>query len=564
LSKEGKAPATARVVFLGGLGEIGRNCAAIEVDDQILIIDCGLMFPNHDTPGVDLILPDFTYLVENKDKVVGVVVTHGHEDHIGALPYLLREMSLDIYGSALALGLASNRIDEAQLRPKANLRTVSDLEKVKIGKFEVEFVPITHSVPDSFALVIRSSAGVIVHSGDFKIDLTPVDGRISDLARLGEISRAEGIDLLLADSTNAEEEGHSISESTIGPVLAQLLAVNTDKRIIVTCFASHVHRIQQIANAAIGSKRIIFPLGRSMGKNIALARSLGNLHLPDQYLDDIENVNRYEPEQVLVLSTGSQGEPLSALSLMSANENRFLKVDDGDVVIISADVIPGNESAVGKVIDGLHRRGAGVIHAGIAQVHTSGHAKRDELRLFHSILRPKNFVPVHGEYRHMTSHMRLAIDMGQDKGHTLVASDGDVVELSGGNIQIVDKVPADMLYVDGVIDGLPKATLRDRKTLSTEGFVVVVAAVDVRNKTLVGEVEIATRGWVHLSDDAPDHIEALLADIKNAVRATIVTSIGEIGDDVDSLARHVRTTAAKMIEKRSKMRPMVIPVITAL
>lgn len=553
-----------RVVFLGGLGEIGRNCAALEIDDEILIIDCGLMFPTLDTPGVDLILPDFSYLLENRDKIVGVAITHGHEDHIGALQYLLREMSLEIYGSAISLGLAKSRIDEAKLGSRASMHVVNDGECVSIGKFEVEFIPVTHSVPDAFGLAIRTRIGTIVHSGDFKIDLTPVDGRLTDLGRLGEIGRREGVRLLLADSTNAEEAGHSDSESDVGPVLERLLATMPTKRAIVTCFASHIHRIQQIADAAVDAGRTIFPLGRSMGKNIAMARQLGLLEIPESSLADIEKVHSYPDSKICVISTGSQGEPLSALSLMASNENRFLKLTDTDLVIISADIIPGNESAVGKVINGLHRKGATVIHAGIEKVHTSGHAKRDELRLLHSICQPQAFIPVHGEYRHLASHARLAVEMGTDLENVLLCLDGDIVEVTQKSIKRSGRISANYLYVDGIVDGLSNGVLRDRKTLAAEGVVVVVIAVEVATGSIITGPDIITRGWAHSENDKREVIEELLGDLKQAIRATVQSAMGQSASDYDTISRHVRSTTAKMIEKRTKMRPMVIPVITEI
>ena len=553
-----------KVVFLGGLGEIGRNCAALELDNEILIIDCGLMFPTLDTPGVDLILPDFSYLLENREKIVGVAITHGHEDHIGALQFLLREVSLDIYGSAIALSLARSRIDEAQLGSRASMHIVADGEIAQIGNFTVEFIPVTHSVPDSFGLAIRSRVGTIIHSGDFKIDLTPVDGRLTDLGRLGEISRQEGIRLLLADSTNAEEVGHSDSESDVGPVIERLFATMAEKRAIVTCFASHIHRIQQIADAAIDVGRTIFPLGRSMGKNIAMARELGLLEIPEASLADIEKVRNYPDSKVCVISTGSQGEPLSALSLMASNENKFLKLSNTDLVIISADIIPGNESAVGKVINGLHRKGATVIHAGIEKVHTSGHAKRDELRLLHSICQPKAFIPVHGEYRHLASHAKLGIDMGTKAQDVLICLDGDVVEVSDDSVKIVDRVSANYVYVDGVVDGLSKGVLRDRKTLAADGVVVVVITVEVSTGTLINGPDIVTRGWINSENETRETFDDLIAELKSAIRITIQSALGRSASDYDTVSRQVRSTTARLIEKRTKMRPMVIPVLTEI
>ena len=563
-SNENKSSENLKVVFLGGLGEIGRNCAALELDGEILVVDCGLMFPTLETPGIDLILPDFEYLQENAEKVLGVAVTHGHEDHIGALPYLLREMPLKIWGSQLALSLARSRIEEAGLLGRAELVPVEDGDVVKMGGFSVEFIPVTHSVPDAHALAIQSRVGTVVHTGDFKLDLSPVDGRLPDLGRLAQIARTEGIRLLMADSTNAEEEGHSQSESGVGEVLDQIMPRYRGKRVVVTCFASHIHRIQQIADAAIDCGRKIFPLGRSMGRNIALARSLGLLEIAEHHLADIETVSQYPDDKVCVISTGSQGEPLSALSLMAANENRFLKLSKRDVVIISADIIPGNESAVGKVINGLHRRGAEVIHAGIAKVHTSGHAKRDELRLMHSVCQPESFIPVHGELRHLSSHAALAVEMGMDEDQVIVALDGDVIEVGDGILAKRGRVSANYLYVDGAVDGISKGVLRDRRTLASDGVVIVVVALEAGSGAVITGPEIITRGWAHHADDEHDVVEELLGDLGDAVLRAIGVAAAEGASDSETVARHIRKATAKLIEKRTKMRPMVVPVVTEI
>src|SRR3954453_13652504 len=368
------------VTFLGGLGEIGRNCACIEVDGRIMLLDCGLMFPDVEMPGVDLVLPDFTYLRENADRIEGCVLTHGHEDHVGALSFLLRELSFPVYGSALTLGLARNRIEEAGVLDRTELIPVVDGERRRIGPFDVEFIPVTHSVPHGFAPAFHTPQGVILHSGDFKLDLTPVDGRRTDMARIGAIADSVGIRLLMSDSTNAEERGSTSSESEVGEVLLRLFQANEGRRIITACFASHIHRIQQICNAALATGRSIATLGRSMGKNLALARSMGLLSVPDSQLVEIEKIDSYDPGEVCVISTGSQGEPLSALSLMAAGDNKWLKVGPDDTVILSSHAIPGNEAAVGKVIDGLMRIGCEVIHSGTADVHVSGHAMQSELK----------------------------------------------------------------------------------------------------------------------------------------------------------------------------------------
>src|SRR3954447_18862366 len=393
-------PDPVRVVFLGGLGEIGRNCAVLEQGDRLLLLDCGLMFPEVDMPGVDLVLPDFTFLRENTDRIEACLLTHGHEDHVGALSFLLREASFPVYGSRLTLGLARNRIEEAGLLDRTEVIPLVDGERRRVGPFDFEVVPVTHSVPHGFATAFYTPQGVVVHSGDFKLDLTPVDGRVTDLGRIGAIADEHGIRLLLADSTNAEEPGHTKSERSVGRVLRDLFAAHTGKRIVTACFASHLHRIQQIADAAVASGRTIATLGRSMGKNVALAREMGLLYIPEDRLVDIEKIGDFDPADVCVISTGSQGEPLSALSLMAAGENKWLKVGEGDTVILSSHAIPGNEAAVGKVIDGLMRLGCEVIHSGLADVHVSGHAMQGELKTLLSTAHPEYFIPVHGEFRH--------------------------------------------------------------------------------------------------------------------------------------------------------------------
>src|SRR5688500_8550814 len=429
------APVT--ITFLGGLGEIGRNCMVLESEGQILLLDCGLMFPEAEHLGVDLILPDFTWLRENAGRVIGCILTHGHEDHAGGLSYLLRDLSFPIFGSALTLGLARNRIEESGLLKRTELITVHDGERRMIGPFDVEFIPVTHSVPHGFATAFHTPQGVILHSGDFKIDLTPVDGRLTDLARIGAIAKEHGLRLLLSDSTNALEAGHTPSESSVGEVLRDLFSQHADKRVIVTCFASHSQRVQQIAEAAFAHGRTIATLGRSMGKNVALAREMGLLHIPDAAIVDIEKVGDLAPERTCVISTGSQGEPMSALALMAAGENKWLQVGPGDAVILSSHAIPGNESAVSKVIDGLHRRGAEVV----SNVHVTGHAMQGELMTLLSITRPEYFVPVHGEYRHLSQHARLAVRMGVQQDKVLLAEDGDVVELTDAGVDFAGEVP---------------------------------------------------------------------------------------------------------------------------
>jgi ribonuclease J len=545
-----------RITFLGGLGEIGRNCAAFERDGRIVLLDCGLMFPDQEMRGIDLVLPDFTWLRENADRVEACILTHGHEDHAGGLAFLLRELSFPIYGSRLTLGLARNRIDEAGLLHRTELIAVEDGERRQVGPFDVEFIPVTHSVPHGFATAFHTPQGVILHSGDWKLDLTPVDGRLTDLARIGAIAKESGIRLLLSDSTNAEEPGHTASESSVGEVLRDLFNEHQDKRIIVTCFASHIHRVQQIADAAVGSGRTIATLGRSMGKNVALARELGLLRIPDSALVDIEKIGSLQPEKVCVISTGSQGEPMSALALMAAGENKWLKVGAGDLVVLSSHAIPGNESAVSKVIDGLHRLGVEVIHSGLAQVHVSGHAMQGELATLLSLARPEYFIPVHGEFRHMTHHARLAMRMGVATDNVLLCEDGDVISLTDKGVQFAGEVPAGYLYVDGIVGDVGHGVLRDRRVLSEEGVVVVVVTVDAKSGEVLTGPEIITRGWVF----APE-AEDLLEEARQAVLDSIREASDKGATDFETLRRHVRSALGKFVNERTRRRPMIVPVV---
>ncbi|MGI8791664.1 MAG: ribonuclease J, partial [Acidimicrobiales bacterium] len=546
-----------RIMFLGGLGEIGRNCALIEAEDRLLMIDCGLMFPDADMPGVDLVLPDFTDVYENADRLEACVLTHGHEDHVGALSFLLRQLEhLTIYGSELTLGLAKSRIDEAGLLSRVDLNPVADKERRTIGPFDVEFLPVTHSVPHGFALAVHTPQGIVLHSGDWKLDLTPVDGRITDLAGIGRLSSGDGIRLLLGDSTNAEEEGYTKSERDVGRVLQGLFEDHRGKRIITACFASHIHRVQHIANAAIANGRTIATLGRSMGKNVALARSMGLLDIPDDRLVDIEKVKDLDPADVCVISTGSQGEPMSALSLMAAGENKWLKVGEGDVVILSSHAIPGNETAVSKVIDGLYRLGAEVIHSGLAAVHSSGHAQRSELRTLFSVAQPEYFIPVHGEFRHLTHHSRLAMEMGVPAGNILLAEDGDVIELSDKGIRFDGEIPAGYLYVDGIVGDVGQGVLRDRRVLAEEGVVVCIVTVDVQSRTIVTGPEIITRGWVY----APE-AEDLLDEAKERVRESLKQAFDQSALDYETLRRHVRKAVGSFVSERTRRRPMIVPVV---
>jgi ribonuclease J len=552
------AQASVRIVFLGGLGEIGRNCFCLEVDGRILVVDCGLMFPDAAMPGVDLVLPDFTYLHDNRERVEGVFLTHAHEDHAGGLAFLLRDIATPIYGSALSLALARNRIEEAGLTDRTDFITVHDGERRNIGPFDCQFVPVTHSVPHGFATAFFTPAGTILHTGDFKLDLTPVDGRRTDLALLGEIARREGgVRLLLSDSTNAERPGFTPSESTVGATLRSLFREYPKRRFIVTSFASHLHRVQQVVDAAVLNGRKLAFVGRSMDHNVTIARELGFLSVPASSIIDIEETSKYPPSEVCVVCTGSQGEPMSALALMAAHEHRHVKLSSDDVVVISAHAIPGNEANVSRVIDSLHRAGAEVVHIGNAPVHVSGHASQEELKFVLNLLSPDWFIPVHGEYRHLVHHAQLAAAVGVPEDQVLICEDGDAVELGPLGLELERRaVPAGYLYVDGIVGDVGHGVLRDRRVLAEEGVVVVIVTVDATNGEIVNGPEIVTRGWVY----APE-ADDLLEEAKQVVRDSLAQAAREGATDFETVQRHTRRSVARFIDERTRRRPIVVPVV---
>lgn len=554
------ASAEVRVVFLGGLGEIGRNCCCIEQDGRIVIIDVGLMFPDADMLGIDLVLPDFSYLRENADRVDGLLLTHGHEDHVGGLSFLLREVDipkLHVYGSALTLAFSRGRVEEAGLLDRVEFHPVTDGQQLPVGPFLAEFIPVAHSTPHSNAIALHTGQGVIYHSGDFKLDLTPIDGRTTDLARVGELSKAPGgIRLLLADSTNAESEGFTDSERTIGKTLLELFRGAEGNRLVVACFASHIHRIQQIIDAAVACGRDVTTLGRSMRRNINISREMGLINVPESSLFEIEDLAKRDPGKVCVISTGSQGEPMSALALMAANENRWIRITEDDTVILSSHAIPGNETNVGRIIDGLTRLGANVVHSGLAKVHVSGHAKRGELKTLHSIARPTYFIPIHGEFRHMTHHARLAMEMGMRPNDILICEDGDSVVLTDAGIDFGEEVPAGYLYVDGIVGDVGRGVLRDRRKLSEEGVVVVIATVASQTLELVNGPEIVTRGWVY----APE-AETLLGEATETVRKALLEALSNDVNDSEQLRQVMRRATGKFVSERTKRKPMIVPVL---
>lgn len=544
-----------RITFLGGLGEIGRNCAALEQDGRIVVVDAGLMFPEPTMYGVDLILPDFRWLIERRDRVDAIVLTHGHEDHTGALRYLVKDVNVPIYGSALTLGFARHRLTEAKVAHDLTFIEVSDGERRRIGPFEVEFIPVTHSVPSAHALAFTTKVGLVVHSGDFKLDLTPIDNRRTDIARLAALGD-EGVTLLLCDSTNAEEPGFTASERSVGGALRRLFLERLHRRLVVACFASHIHRVQQIIDVALEQNRKIALMGRSMESNVKLARKLNLLHVDAADFVDIENVDRYEPGEICVICTGSQGEPLAALSKLSRGDARNFSVGQDDTIILSSHPIPGNEWSVGRVIDDLHRAGTEVIHSGHEPVHASGHARQGELRTFHQLLRPKNFVPVHGEYRHLRHHADLAASMGLGDERILICEDGDQIDVTRDGIKRAGQVPAGFHYIDGTAGDLDERPLEERRMLAEYGVVQITAGVDVTRGVISQPVRAVTRGWFEGEQDR-GVVDAVTATVRDA----ITTALSDGNRDDESLTKVAQRAAGRLLGQKYRRQPVLLVAI---
>ncbi|MER5321185.1 ribonuclease J [Streptosporangium roseum] len=539
-----------RIVALGGLGEIGRNMAVFEYEGRLLIIDCGVLFPEPDQPGIDLILPDFEYIRDRLDDVEAVVLTHGHEDHIGAVPYLLRERrDIPVVGSKLTLALIEAKLTEHRIQP-SKLEVVEG-ERHQFGPFECEFFAVNHSIPDALAVAVRTPAGIVLHTGDFRMDQLPSDGRLTDLggfARLG----AEGVDLLMSDSTNAEVPGFVTSEREIAPVIDEVVRT-AQKRVIVASFASHVHRVQQVMDAAHKHGRKVALVGRSMVRNMGIARDLGYLKVPPGLIVDSKEIETWPPEDVVLICTGSQGEPMAALSRM-ANRDHPIRVAEGDTVLLASSLVPGNETSVNKVINGLARWGARVVHKGNAKVHVSGHAAAGELLYLLNVTRPSNFMPVHGEWRHMRAHAKIAALSGVPDDHIVIAEDGVVVDLLDGRAKIVGAIPAGYVYVDGTSVGdVTDYALKDRRILGEEGFISVVLVVDTANGKLAGGPEIHARG----SGIDPDRLEEVIPQIEKAVEEHTADGVM----DVQQIRRVVRRTVGRWVSDTYRRRPMIIPVV---
>ncbi len=540
---------TLRIVALGGLGEVGRNMAVLELDGRLLVIDCGVLFPEDHQPGVDLILPDFDHIADRLDDVEAVVLTHGHEDHIGAVPYLLRmRPDIPLVGSRLTLAFVEAKLKEHRITPYT--LEVAAGQRERMGAFDCEFVAVNHSIPDALAVFVRTSAGTVLHTGDFKMDQLPLDGRITDLrafARLGE----EGVDLFMVDSTNAEVPGFVAGEKEIGPVLDRVFAESTG-RIVVASFASHVHRVQQVMDAAASHRRRVALVGRSMVRNMTVAADLGYLTVPPGVLIDVKDVGSLPDDEVVLMCTGSQGEPMAALSRI-ANNDHPVSVGPGDTVILASSLIPGNENAVFRVINGLTRLGARVVHSGNAKVHVSGHAAAGELVYCYNILRPANVMPVHGEIRHLVASGALAVQTGVPPERVLLAEDGVVVDLADHTARIVGAVPCGYVYVDGSSVGtLTEAELKDRRILGDEGFVSVFAVVSATDGSVLAGPQIHARGVA----EADDVFDAVLPQITAAL-----TDAALQGADTHQLQQVVRRVLGRWVSNRLRRRPMIIPVV---
>ena len=539
-----------RAVALGGLGEIGRNMTVFEYDGRLLIVDCGVLFPEPDQPGVDLILPDFRYLEGRFDLINAVVLTHAHEDHIGAVPYLLRERAdIPLIGSRLTLALVRSKLTEHRLTPVVN--EVAEGTRQQVGPFDLEFFSVNHSIPDALAVAIRTPAGLVLHTGDFKMDQLPLDRRLTDIGGFAGLG-ADGVDLLMSDSTNAEVPGIVVSEREIAPVLDQVFA-SAEKRIIVACFASHVHRVQQVLDAAAKHGRKVAFVGRSMVRNMGVARDLGYLRVPGGMLVDMREAEELRPQDVVLISTGSQGEPMSALSRMAGRDHP-IRIAEGDTVILASSLIPGNETAVFRVINGLTRLGARVVHKGSALVHVSGHAHAGELLFVLNVTRPGNFMPIHGEWRHLRAHARLAALSGVPEGNIVIADDGVVVDLIDGQAKITGAVPCGYVYVDGLSVGeVTDEQLKDRRILGEEGFVSVVIVLDSTSGKMVAAPEIHARG------SGID--ESAFRDVRPRIEEALARAAAEGITDAYQIQQLVRRAVGRWVSDHYRRRPMIIPVV---
>lgn len=543
-----------QVIPLGGLGEIGKNMMAIKYQDSIVVIDAGLMFPEDELLGIDMVIPDISYLVENKEKVKAILLTHGHEDHVGALPYVLRELNPPVYGSRLTIGIVEDKLKEQNIS-NAQLNIVRPRDKIKAGIFEVEFFRVSHSIPDCMGLAIHTPIGIVLHTGDFKLDQTPVDGQVTDFGKMAELGE-KGVMVMMSDSTNADRSGFTMSEKLVGHTFEELFGKCTG-RIIVTTFASNIHRIQQVISTAERFGRKVSIVGRSMVNNVKVASALGYMDIPDGMLVEMEEIEQYPPEKMVVVTTGSQGEPMSALTRIASADHRWVGIVPGDTVIISATPIPGNEKLVSRTIDLLYKQGADVIYERTSGVHVSGHASQEELKIVLNLVKPKYFIPVHGEYRHLMKHAHLAESLGMSRSRVFVAENGQIIEIGKKKASITGKVTAGKVLIDGLgVGDVGNIVLRDRKQLSQDGIMIVVMTINKENAEIVAGPDIVTRGFVYVRE-SEELIESSKARVKEAMDVCFQKSITEWA----LIKTQIREKLGKSLYEKTGRRPMILPII---
>lgn len=544
-----------KVIPLGGLDEIGKNLSAIEYKNEIVVIDCGLKFPEDEMLGIDVVIPDISYLIKNKDKVKGIFLTHGHEDHIGALPYVLRELNIPVYGTKLTLGIVENRLKETGLLSSANLQRVNPKDIIKLDNLAIEFIRTSHSIADSTAIAIHTPLGIILHTGDFKIDYTPIDEQVGDLARFAELGK-KGVVLMLADSTNVERPGYTMSERTVGETFENIFA-KAQGRIIVATFATNVHRIEQIVRASIKFGRKVAVSGRSMENIVATASELGYLDYEEGTLIGIDDIKKYPNEMITIITTGSQGEPMSALSRMASSDHKKVSIVEGDMVIISATPIPGNEKPVSKVINQLSKLGANVIYEALADVHVSGHACQEELKLMHTLVKPKFFMPVHGEYRMLKQHTDLAVKLGMPRENIIIAENGDVIEITKDTIKKSGTVIAGQVFVDGLgVGDVGNIVLRDRRHLSQDGIVTVVVTISREGGKVIAGPDIISRGFVYVRE-SEDLMEEARVIVRDSLRECEENSITEWA----TIKSKIKEVLRLFLYEKTKRKPMILPII---
>ncbi len=545
-----------KVMSLGGLEEIGKNMTVLEYGNDIIVIDCGLAFPEDDMLGIDLVIPDITYLIKNKEKVRGILLTHGHEDHIGALPYVLKQLNVPIFGTLLTLGLLENKLREHNLMNTVVRHTVVPGETIKLGQMKVEFIHTNHSIADSVAMAITTPVGVVVHTGDFKVDYTPIDGEIINLHRFAQLGE-QGVLLLLSDSTNAERKGFTMSEKSVGAVFHHIFEETPKNRIMVATFSSNIHRIQQIVNSAQAFGRKVAIIGRSMTNAVKTSSELGYLNIPKNVLIDISEIKNFPDEKLVIITTGSQGEPMSALSRIASSEHKQVTIKPGDKIIISASSIPGNEKSVSRVVNELLKKGANVVNEGMADIHVSGHARQEELKLMLALTKPKYFMPVHGEFMHLSSHRDLALSMGMDKRNVFLMKIGDVLEVSKNDARVNGTVPAGQVMIDGLgVGDVGNIVLRDRKHLSEDGLMVVVVTMDKESGTVIAGPDIISRGFVYVRE-----AEDLMEEARKVVTDALLKCEERHITGWSYIKGLIKDTLKNYLWQKTKRSPMILPII---